>query len=440
LAPGATPALSPEDSALLARYGRGEIELGAPSSAPTSTPAAAPSGAGKSVVPPVPEGFTPVYDPLQVEQFVARQQALQIPSGAAEGVAARLREGDMLYRNPKTGESRWMQMPGGIKDIAGQITAGTAGQTAGATAPFKGPTPITIQRPGGPPETMQMIQNPDGSFSAAPVAAAAGGSPGAAGGPAGAPGGGGAAIGTPVGGWQVEPAQAKVQQLSEQNETASRQLTTLGEIRDLMGSIDTGPLAEHKAELGAKLKAFGVDSGTVDRVLGPVDSAEALRKAFWNLGTSQVSANLGGHPAGYVVEQGLSSNPNIALQPGANELMTNMLGVQARRTQDQYRAASGALGATPQGGYGPGGVYGAVNNAILGVSDKYHPEAMLGAARMMTKGQIGGWTPDMYDANTGAPTPKGQAALDLIPTGSLFYSATGKPLRKDANGKIAPVQ
>jgi hypothetical protein len=330
-------------------------------------------------------------------------------------------------------------VPLGPKDpavIRQQAAAGAGGVAAGG-APFAGPRQITVSRPDGTTEIQQMIQNPDGSYRTVPLAPAG---PGPAGG---ASAGAGALTpaGTPVGGFQVEPAVGVVQKLAEANEGAARQLTTLSEIRELMNRVDTGPLAEHIADLGAKLKAIGVDSGTVDRVLGPVDSAEALRKAFWNLGTAQVTTNLGGHPAGFVVQEGLGANPNIHLQPGANELMTNLLGMQARRTQDQYTAASDAMSKPPPAGYGAGGVYGAVNDAVRAVSGRYQPEAMLGAAKMMTKApNVGGWAPDMYDSQTGAPTPKGQAALDVVPSGAVFYSAAGKPLRKNADGTISQVK
>jgi hypothetical protein len=418
-------ALSPEDSALLAAFGRGEVNLGAPGG---GAGAPAPPPQRQSVVPAIPEGFQPVYDPLAVENFVTRRQGLGIPSGEPEAIAARLREGDMLYRNPKSGESRWLAMPGGAKDVQATVAAGTAGATTGATAGAGAPydlVPATIMGPNSTPVTVNIPKSE--YLKAFPQGQGAGAGPGA-----------GPPIGTPVGGWQVEPAQHVVATLADQNEAAGRSLTTLGEIRDLMNNVDTGPFAERKSELGSKLIALGLDKDAVNRTLGPVADAEALRKAFWQLGTSQVSSNLGGHPAGFVVEQGLANLPSLGLQKPAIDLMTNMLGMQARRTQAQYRAASQALGTAPAGGYGPGGVYGAVNNAVIGVNDRYNPEAMYGAAKMLTQG--GSWSPDMFDANTGAPTAKGQAALDLIEPGQPFFSATGKSLRKDASGKISAVQ
>jgi hypothetical protein len=413
---------------------------------PTPGAPPAPAPAGDLGLPP--PGVVEMYKPGDVFSAMNRYSA----AAAVMPEAAHLAEPwTKLWDDRTNGIGLYSDgnryfMPGGPKDpaVIRQQTGAAAGGTAAGAAPYGRIEKIPVTRPDGTVEVRNYQQGADGSWGevqvggGAPGPARGAGAPGAA---PGAPGAGPTPAATPIGGFQVEPSIGVVNQLREANENAGRQLTTLGEINHLMGTIETGPFADRKADLGAKLKALGIDGGTVDRVLGPAENAEALRKAFWQLGTTQVTGALGGHPAGYVVEQGLTANPNIALLPGANELMTNLMGMQARRTQDQYSAASDAMSKTPAGGYGAGGVFGAVNDAVRGVSGRYDPEAMLGAARMMTKApNLGGWSPDMYDPQTGAPTPKGELALGLIPPGTRFYSAAGKPLRKDASGKVSPVQ
>jgi hypothetical protein len=118
--------------------------------------------------------------------------------------------------------------------------------------------------------------------------------------------------------------------------------------------------------------------------------------------------------------------------------------MQARRAQAQYAAARDAGSKPPPGGYGPLGVYGAVNDAVRHVSNEvYSPQAMYDAARVMTTGKganTGGWDAQMYDPKTGAPNARGQAAIGLIPPGQAFTNPFGVAVRKNPDGSIAPVQ
>jgi hypothetical protein len=235
-------------------------------------------------------------------------------------------------------------------------------------------------------------------------------------------------------------AQSEVANLKDKAAIAQNQLTTIGDIRDLMKSVTPGNYAPLKEELGRKLIGLGMNPDTVNRQLGNVSDAQSLVKAFWNLGTTTVVGNLGPGQAASTLETGLQANPNIALEPGAIDLMTNILAQQARANQAKYNAASQAFTSPPAGGaYGAGGMYGAVLNAETGVSQRYSGDNILHSAQLMTKGKhTDAWNaPGSLDAN-GNPTPQSQGYIDLIPPGASFYSKNGGELRKDASGTPVP--
>jgi hypothetical protein len=159
---GPNGAFSLEDSNTLARWARGDLELGpspaagTSAAAPAGTSAAAPSDGRKSVVPPIPQGYRPLYDPYALEQDIATKSWLGVPTADEEDIAKHLRAGDMEYWNPQTNDRRWLPMPGGAKDAGAQVEAGGAAAKESALQPYK---QVTIKRTNpvtGQPEELMM--------------------------------------------------------------------------------------------------------------------------------------------------------------------------------------------------------------------------------------------------------------------------------------------
>jgi len=444
--------LSVAESAQLAQLARGDAELGPMATAPAP---AAPGGlAGaptKDAVPPIPAGFKPVYDPFVIEQTISNRAAVGWPTSDLEDIAKRIRDGDMLYRNPDSGESRWLQMPGGVKSrapaLAGATAQATAAGTAAGTAPYDF---VEVQRqgPGGKIETWRMPKDqamqlfgaggaPGAAPGAAPgVAPGAPGAPGTvgAGAPTSVPG---APVGMPVAQPGVADVNKRLQDLQTNADQAQQELNTVTNMRDIFNrGIQTGWGADTRAQLGRVLSQLGVDQDSIKNLTGIAPSdADAFQKQALRLSTEGVRT-LGAREPGSIVSMFTRAYPSLETQPGALDVMTNILGQEQRRILDKRSAVLGAVSQPPAGGYGPLGIQGTQLQAEQQFDQQNPALNYLRSAYLMSGTDPTnksdwykqGWTPDMYSGNT--LTPQGAAVLKLIPSGASFYDATGAVQRR----------
>ncbi|HEY1430764.1 MAG TPA: hypothetical protein VGF39_03930 [Stellaceae bacterium] len=317
-----------------------------PAAAGATTDAAPP---GKTVVPPIPPGFVPVYDPLAVEQHAARMNALNMPSVEAEAVAARLREGDNLYRNPQTGETRWLPTPGGVKDTGSAIASGTAGATTGAQATAQDPHTL---------ETHDEMQ-PDGSIR--PVTRTRQDWITRSQAPQGQPAvpGGGPASGALVGPPQLTPEQAKISQgygdIAAGNMAAATAAPTiLGKVQDLraagqvfnqgpMGGM--GPSAADRLNMANRLVDIGNQFGfQVPQALkDTVAAGQIIGKEQGQL-TAQIVRQLGSGEAQSIYGATQDYTPGVTMSQGGFNAIVNSIEQGARRDLDKAKFQDQWLG------------------------------------------------------------------------------------------------
>jgi hypothetical protein len=447
---GPNGAFSLEDSSTLARWARGDLELGPPpaagtsAAAPAGTSAAAPSDGRKSVVPAIPQGFQPVYDPYVVEQDIARKSMLGIPTGDEEDIAKRIRDGDMQYRNPQTGESRWLPMPGGAKDAGAQVAAGAEGlkttATHAAAAPYE-----TVSGYVDTPQGRVKVEIPRPAYNEAwqrtfgagaqPAGAQPAGAQPAGAQPAGAqPAGGVTLAGEPV----ARPgAQEGFQRLGEINAGASDaalQLQNLQDIKNLIPVVGrTGWSGDTRAQAAKIAQSLGATPDQTQALFGinPND-ADALQKQFLRL-SAAATRQMGAREPGSVISLFQKAFPSFETTPPSLGHMVNLMQMEQQRALDKRDFVNKALMAP--GGYGAGGMPGMLSQAEAGF-DRQSGDTYLRAANAMTPNSpLPSWTPDALAGGTSPQTatgftPYGNQIYSHIPAGATFYDHLGRQQTK----------
>jgi hypothetical protein len=437
---GPSGGLSLEESDKLARFGRGELELGGAAAA--AAPAAAPSGGGKSVVPPIPQGFQPAYDPFTLEQTIAQRSIAGVPTTDLEDIAKRVRDGDMLYRNPQTGQSQWLPMPGGAKDAGAQVAAGAEGAKTTAThqaaAPFE-TVPAQINTPQG----IVTMDLPRDQYNAAVARTFGAGGPGAGAAAAGAPGaaavGAGAVGGPTLAGQPVARpgAQEGFQRLGEINAAASDaslQAQNLQDIKNLIPVVGkTGWGADTRAQAAKIAQGLGATPEQTQALfnINPND-ADALQKQFVRLSTAAVR-QMGAREPGSVINLFQKAFPSFETTPPSLDHMVNLMQMEQQRSLDKRDFVNNALMAP--GGYGAGGMPGMLSQAEANF-DRQSGDSYLRAANAMTPNSpLPSWTPDAL-AGGSTPqtatgfTPYGMQIYSHIPAGATFYDHRGQQQTK----------
>jgi hypothetical protein len=448
---GPNGAFSLEDSNTLARWARGDLELGpgaASTAVPTGTQAAAPSDGRKSVVPPIPQGYRPLYDPYQIEQDIANKSLLGLPTGYLEEIAKSLRAGDMEYSNPQTGDRRWLPMPGGAKDAGAQVAAGAEGlkttATHAAAAPYE-----TVKAQVWTPQGIVEMDLPRDQYNAAVdrmfgpggSGASGPGGPGpAAGGPGPAAGGPGSAAGGPTLAGQpvARPgAQEGFQRLGEINAAASDaslQAQNLQDIKNLIPVVGkTGWGADTRAQAAKIAQGLGATPEQTQALfsINPND-ADALQKQFVRLSTAAVR-QMGAREPGSVINLFQKAFPSFETTPPSLDHMVNLMQMEQQRALDKRDFVNNAL--TAPGGYGAGGMPGLLSQAEANF-DRQSGDTYLRAANAMTPNSpLPSWTPDALAGGTSPQTatgftPYGNQIYSHIPAGGTFYDHLGRQQTK----------
>jgi hypothetical protein len=445
---GPNGAFSLEDSNTLARWARGDLELGpAPAAgtsaaAPAGTSAAAPSDGRKSVVPPIPQGFQPHYDPYEIEQEIAKRSVLGVPTGDMDDIAKQIRAGDMEYFNPQTGEHRWLPMPGGAKDAGAQVAAGAEGMKTTATKQAAAPYE-TVDAQVWTPQGIVLMPLPRDQYNAAVARTFGSGGPGA-GAPAaaGAPGAGapGAAAGGPTLAGQpvARPgAQEGFQRLGEINSAASDaslQAQNLQDIKNLIPVVGkTGWGADTRAQAAKIAQGLGATPEQTQALfsINPND-ADALQKQFVRLSTAAVR-QMGAREPGSVINLFQKAFPSFETTPPSLDHMVNLMQMEQQRALDKRDFVNNALMAP--GGYGAGGMPGMLSQAEAGF-DRQSGDTYLRAANAMTPNSpLPSWTPDALAGGTSPQTatgftPYGNQIYSHIPAGATFYDHLGRQQTK----------
>jgi hypothetical protein len=439
---GPNGAFSLEDSSTLARWARGDLELGPP-----------------PAVPPIPQGFQPLYDPYALEQEIAKRSLLGVPTGDMDDIAKQIRAGDMEYFNPQTGEHRWLPMPGGAKDAGAQVAAGAEGMKTTATKQAAAPYE-TVKAQIWTPQGIAEIELPRDQYNAAVARTFGSGGPGApaAGAPApgapapgapapgapapGAPGAaaGGAGAGGPILAGQpvARPgAQEGFQRLGEINSAASDaalQLQNLQDIKSLIPAVGrTGWSGDLRAQAAKIFNSWGATPEQAQSVFGinPND-ADALQKQFVRVQMS-AARQMGAHEPGSVIGMFKQAYPSFETTPPSLDHMINLMQMEQQRALDKRDFVNSALMAP--GGYGAAGMPGMLSQAEAGF-DRQSGDSYLRAANAMTPhSPLPSWTPDAL-AGGSTPqtatgfTPYGNQIYNHIPAGATFYDHLGKQQTK----------
>ena len=443
---------------IFGRMLRGETIPPAAAAAPSGGPAGGPAGpvsggppgpAGPSgypyqtQVPPVPEGYQPVFNPMAMRQLAIQGQAAGVQLPAVEKDLATYDGGDQLYYNPQTGHSYLAPYAYGPKDpgrqaYEAQLKAGaTATGMATGEAPYKQVTIKTTNAQGAPVELTM------GGDDAARYLHGLG--PGApAGGPAGGPPPGPAQAPPGVSVPSTVPGAADVskrlQDLQTNADQAQQEMNTVLNMRDIMTrGLATGWTAEWRANFARALNAVpGIDPDAVKSLAG-IDPANAdmFQKQALRLSTEGVRT-LGAREPGSIVQMFTRAYPSLETQPGALDAMTNVLRQEQQRILDKRDFMVDALKQSPAGGYGPLGIQGAQLQAERNFDQTNPARNYLRSAYLMTGTRQGGptsdwykqaWTPDTYTKDAAGHitlTPTGRAMLQLVPQGESFYGIDGQ--------------
>jgi len=235
----------------------------------------------------------------------------------------------------------------------------------------------------------------------------------------------------------VADVNKRLQDLQTNADQAQQELNTVTNMRDIFNrGIQTGWGADTRAQLGRVLSQLGVDQDSIKNLTGIAPSdADAFQKQALRLSTEGVRT-LGAREPGSIVSMFTRAYPSLETQPGALDVMTNILGQEQRRILDKRSAVLGAVSQPPAGGYGPLGIQGTQLQAEQQFDQQNPALNYLRSAYLMSGTDPTnksdwykqGWTPDMYSGNT--LTPQGAAVLKLIPSGASFYDATGAVQRR----------
>jgi len=244
-----------------------------------------------------------------------------------------------------------------------------------------------------------------------------------------APVGGLQITGTPVAPLGYDEATKAMNELRTSASQAQDELATIQSMRDLMGpngqGIKTGWGAEARADAGRFLTALGVDPESVKGLLGiaPAD-ADAFQKQALRL-SSEAVRQMGAREPGSVISMFTRAYPSLETQPAALDLMTNMLAMQARRTQDRRDQV---LAQWQQGGGG----YGAFTQADAAFDRSNPATNYLHAAEAIT--------PGYHQQAWGSASPDEMRAIfGLIPVGRRYTDISGTLRTRGMPAPPAPV-
>ena len=195
-------------------------------------------------------------------------------------------------------------------------------------------------------------------------------------------------------------------------------MSTLQEMRDLISNgMKTGTFANIKELVGSKLIALGADPKDVQKLLGgnPNDY-QAFGKLAIQL-TSQGVQNLGANQAASVFGQFHQAYPSIESNPDTLDLMTNTMGMLAKREQDRCDFVQQA--------WVKGGHTGDAELQAESDFDKSSPAAnYIHAGEAQSKAY--------YQHAWPSDKAKQRAILSLIPVGSTYYRPDGVQVTRTA--------
>jgi hypothetical protein len=422
--------------------------------APLAAPAAAPSGGASAAAPVL--GVQELVDTYNNATMGPRGRAV-----AAQALAALQKMAPEGYELLSNGTIRLRPgYAGGAAQLEGARTAGQKAAELATAAPIAEATAAGHGRGAAPFEPRAIIINGQkyegvpGDLAAAltrlqigrllggaeaPAAGEGGAAvppPGAAPGGAAAPipaAAGSADAGVTIGGTPVEPlgygeAAKRLSEYSTAASAAQEDLATLQSMRDLLsGGMKTGFGADTRAQIGRYLAALNVDPKSIEGLLGinPAD-ADAFQKQALRLSTQAVRL-MGAREPGGVISMFTRIYPSLETQPGALDLMTNVLSLQAQRVQDRRDFI---LDKSQGGRAGMPAVHQAeaqFDRANPAVDYLHAGEAM--SPSFYTKGWKDAETPERQ-----------RAILNLIPQGRVYFDPGGTRRKRGDTLTIAPEQ
>ena len=291
---------------IFGRMLRGETIPPAAAAAPSGGPAGGPAGpvsggppgpAGPSgypyqtQVPPVPEGYQPVFNPMAMRQLAIQGQAAGVQLPAVEKDLATYDGGDQLYYNPQTGHSYLAPYAYGPKDpgrqaYEAQLKAGaTATGTATGEAPYKQVTIKTTNAQGAPVELTMSGDDAarylHGLGPGAPAGGPAGGPPPVPGGPppgaSAGPGGASSAppgVSTPVAPPGLEDVGKAMGDMRDKARVAQNGLTEAKQLQLVLGQIaNVGPGTDWAGRISAIMQRAGWSPDTL-KAFGLPDASD----------------------------------------------------------------------------------------------------------------------------------------------------------------------
>jgi hypothetical protein len=139
---------------------------------------------------------------------------------------------------------------------------------------------------------------------------------------------------------QIDMDQNRIEkELQPQVDKANDQMATANLIQSLAPRVTQGWTAETRADGARVLSALGASPDTVQQFTGTDPAAADVLTKMFLVQSAQAVRQMGAREPGSVMALFSRAYPNLETQPGATQLIENVLRQQAQRSQDEFAMA-----------------------------------------------------------------------------------------------------